>query len=444
VDIVVQRGVPHVQRRRRRGCLDRLLLPFYERESAEGRLDDETAVYCLACLLLNDTKYYQLGGPLPDGRDGTNRLSFLVLEAAHRLRIACNLTIRVHETMDPALFELGVRYLFEDRLGFPRFCGDKGLTQGFARNGFSLELARSRVAVGCHWNAIPGREYTLNDCVKINCAKVFEAAFAEMVSAGAEPSVRQLWTLYTRHLDRAIDCTARGLDFHMAHQRDNQPELVISLLCHGTVESGRDATEGGVEFYNLCVDGSALATVADSFAALEQRIEREGRMGWEGIARHIRESFSGEEGERVRLMMKQGERYGSGNGLGDAWARRISSDFTRRVTAAPTPGGYRMLPGWFSWSNTLQMGRELGATPNGRRAGEPISHGANPDPGFRKDGAPTAMVKAIAAIQPGYGNTAPIQMEIDPGLSREQGGLSGLQASFSPILTSEEHCSTLT
>ena len=45
------------------------------------------------------------------------------------------------------------------------------------------------------------------------------------------------------------------------------------MLCHGPVEKGRDATDGGVEFYNLCVDGSALATVADSFAALEQRVE---------------------------------------------------------------------------------------------------------------------------------------------------------------------------
>jgi formate C-acetyltransferase len=70
----------------------------------------------------------------------------------------------------------------------------------------------------------------------------------------------------------------------------------------------------------------------------------------------------------------------------------------------------------------------VGATPNGRRAGEPISHGANPDPGFRKDGAPTAMSQAVASIQPGYGNTAPIQLELDPGLSREEGGVQKIAA----------------
>jgi formate C-acetyltransferase len=65
------------------------------------------------------------------------------------------------------------------------------------------------------------------------------------------------------------------------------------------------------------------------------------------------------------------------------------------------------------------MGKVVPATPNGRRAWAPISHGANPDPGFRKDGAPTAMAKAIASIQPGYGNTAPIQLELDPGLAHD-------------------------
>ncbi len=53
----------------------------------------------------------------------------------------------------------------------------------------------------------------------------------------------------------------------------------------------------------------------------------------------------------------------------------------------------------------------------------PISHGANPDPGFRKDGAPTAMAVAIATVQPGYGNTAPMQIELDPGITKDEGGV---------------------
>ena len=271
--------------------------------------------------------------------------------------------------------------------------------------------------------ALPGREYTLNDCVKINVAKVFDAAFWDMIDGGGDRSLAILQRRFEEHLRRAVHCIARGLDFHLAHQTDNAPELVLDLLCHGTIEKGLDASGGGVEFYNMCVDGSGLATVADSFAALEQRIEREEVLGWDQIVQQLKDNYAGPDGQRVRLMMKNAERYGRGGSLGDQWAKRVSEMFTHLVTEKPTPGGRKMIPGWFSWSNTIGMGKALGATPNGRPAGDPISHGANPDPGFRKDGAATAMVKAIADIQCGYGNTCPIQLELDPGVSAHEGGL---------------------
>jgi len=411
------------------GQLDELLRPYYERDLADGRIDDEDAIFILACLLLSDPHYYQLGGPGPDGRDLTSPISFIILEAAHRLGASCNLTVRVHDGLDEDLFLKSVRHLFEDRLGWPRYSGDKGLVEGFMRNGYPADLARERIATGCHWMAIPGREYTMNDCVKINTAKVFEVAWREMMDeAGGTPSVADLWRRFEDHLRRAVRTTAEGIDFHLDHQRHNQPELLLNLLCHGPIEQGLDVAEGGVEFYNMCVDGSALATVADSFAALEQRIQREGAVGWDELDRHLRADWAGPDGERVRRMMRASDRYGHGRSLGDAWAVRLSEAFTRLVKAGPTPGGRNMIPGWFSWSATIEMGREVGATPNGRRAGAPISHGANPDPGFRTDGAPTAMAKAIAAVQPGYGNTAPMQLELDPGLSKEEGGAEKVAA----------------
>ncbi len=409
------------------GQIDELLRPYYERDLAEGRVDEETAIWIIACLLLNDPHYYQLGGPGPDGRDLTSRVSFLVLEAAHRLGSSCNLTVRVHDGLDDNLFMKSVRHLFEDRLGWPRYSGDKGLVEGFMRNGYPAELARQRIATGCHWMAIPGREFTMNDCVKINAARVFEVAFREMMDApGAAPGLEDLWRRFEDHLRRAVRCTAEGIDFHIDHQKHNQPELLLNLLCHGPVEKGKDVTDGGVEFYNICCDGSALATVADSFAALEQRIERENVLTWAEADAHLKADFAGAEGERVRRMLRASERYGQGRSPGDAWAVRINRLFTRLVKEKTTPGGRNMIPGWFSWSATIAMGKVVGATPNGRRAGEPISHGANPDPGFRADAAPTAMARAIAAVQPGYGNTAPIQLELDPGLTESEGGIEAV------------------
>jgi formate C-acetyltransferase len=130
------------------------------------------------------------------------------------------------------------------------------------------------------------------------------------------------------------------------------------------------------------------------------------------------------DGERARLLMHSTPRYGSGGSLADAYAVRVSRLFSDLVAEKPTPLGHTLIPGLFSWANTIPMGKDVGATPNGRRAGAPISHGSNPEPGFRRDGAPTAMALAIAKVQPGYGNTAPMQVELDPMLSREEGGVN--------------------
>ncbi|MDR1011638.1 MAG: pyruvate formate lyase family protein [Opitutaceae bacterium] len=396
------------------GQLDELLRPYYEHDLAEGMIDDDDALYYIACLLLNDPHYYQIGGPDKTGRDQTTAISHLILEAAHLLKLSCNITIRVHDGLDEKLFRRGIDILFSDQLGYPRFSGDKALVAGFMKNGFDAGLARERIAVGCNWMSLPGREYTLNDVVKINIAKVFEVAFWEMLDNADAHSVENLFSLFSTHLRHAIHCTARGIDFHLAHQYKNEPELLLNLLCHGPIERGRDASHGGVDFYNMCIDGAGLATVADSFAALEQRIEDESRLGWQALAEALRKNFDTPDGEKIRLLLSGSDRFGRGLSRGDKWAARITNLFAASVKAEPAPVGRNLLPGWFSWADTVRFGKTVGATPNGRRAGAPISHGANPHPGFRKDGALTAIVKAVADVQPGYGNTAPLQLEVDP------------------------------
>jgi len=411
------------------GQLDVLLYPFCAQDVAAGILDDEEAIFHLICMLLIDTQYYQIGGPDECGVDRTNPVSFLLLEAAHRLKTPSNITVRVWDGLDPELFDKAVKYLFDDKVGSPRFMGEQGLTEGFMRNGYPLELARNRAASGCHWCALPGVEYTLNDIVKINVAKVFDVAFRNMMAdPGAEKKFGQVWAFFEKHMRRAVEVTKQGIDFHMAHQKDVLPEVPLNLLCHGPIERGRDITDGGVEYYNMCIDLSALATVADSFAAIEQRIDQEGKLTYEELLRHLDHDW--EHAEHVRLMMKHVPRFGSGGSLGDEYGEKITKRFTEIVKEGPTPDGFNCIPGIFSWASTIPMGKVVGATPNGRHAGAPISHGANPDPGFAREssGAPTALSNAVAAVQCGYGNTVPLQLDMDPGLGRDEGGLEAVKA----------------
>jgi pyruvate-formate lyase len=396
------------------GKLDVLLRPYYERDMATGILSDEEAVFHIACLLVRNTSYCQLGGPDTSAKDETNPVSYLILEAAHRLRVPANIGVCVGDSTDPGLLRRGVEILMNDRTGIPKFLGVDNTIQGFMRNGYPVELARTRAYSGCHWSALPGREYTMNDCVKVNFAAVFDVALRDMLGDHAAlPSMEELWRRFERHMAVAVRTTAEGIDFHLAHMHEVFPELVIDLLCHGPIEKGRDASSGGVEYYNICVDGAALATVADSFAALAQKVERETQVPWNELLAHLDSDWGGPEGEKCRQVMKSVSCFGSGGSDADTWAVRTAELFTRLVKERPTPAGHTMIPGIFSWAATILMGKDVGATPNGRHAFAPISHGANPHPGFRRDGAPTALALAVASVQSGYGNASPAQIDLD-------------------------------
>jgi formate C-acetyltransferase len=256
--------------------------------------------------------------------------------------------------------------------------------------------------------------------IKINLLAVFDVAFRDMMAGpGASHSSGELWQYFEQHLRRAVAVTAAGIDFHLEHMHRVFPELVLDLLSHGPIEKGLDASHGGVEFYNIGIDATGLGNVANAFAAIEQRVERERRLSWGELLHHLDTNWSVEGGERARLMMRSVPGYARGGSLGDAYATRVAQLFTRAVKEQPVPEGRRLIPGLFSWASMFSYGQQVGATPDGRRAGETLTQGANPMPGFRTDGAPTALATAIASVQPGYGNTAPMQIDLEPTIARE-------------------------
>lgn len=425
------------------GQLEDLFNPFYEKDIKMGRLTDDEAVFYLACMFLQDSRYWQLGGPDENDNDKTCHLSYLALDAADKLNIATNLTIRVHDKLDPVFFRKSVELLFKNKQGWPRYSNDKALTEGFMRNGYSKELARKRVAAGCHWMCMPGMEYTMNDTVKVNLAMVFSVAFDDMMSntGVVKPSSEVLWDYYKKHLKIAVDATGAGIIHHLTYQTKSQPELILNLFQHGLIEKGVNITDGGANYYNMCVDGAGIAVAADSFAACEQRIDIEQKLTYDQLTQHMIANYEDQDGEYVRQMMLHSERYGGGDTLGDKWAVRISQLFTDLVKDLvrqhkDNPKHVNFIPGLFSWSNTILLGSILKATPNGRKAGEPINHGANPNGGFRKDGAVTSMCNSIAAVQPGYGNTAPVQLEVDPQITNDPDGVDKMCAMVLGILKS--------
>lgn len=340
--------------------LDVLLYPYYEKDVCQGILDDETAKFLIANLLLIDPHYYQISGVDENDKDMTNHLSYLILEAADSINIACNLTVRVHENCDSEFLKKAVYYLLKNKNGWPRFCNDKALA-----------------------------------------------------------ATQRLFELYELHLQKAVEVTAAGINLHIDHAWEVTPELIMNLMMKNTLERGEDISQCA-ELYTVGIDGAGLAVVADSFGALVTRVEQEKILSWEKVYAALDNDF---EDERTRLILNSAPKYCQGGTVSDMWANKLTESWTKAVKSQPMPEGRQLLPGWFSWARTIEYGSKVGATPNGRRKGEPISHGANPNPHFRQDGAVTAQSNGIASIQCGYGNTAPLQIEFDPMIALDDKGI---------------------
>ena len=149
----------------------------------------------------------------------------------------------------------------------------------------------------------------------------------------------------------------------------------------GPIEKGRDASDHSLRYYNIGIDGSGIAVAADSFAALETCVETEGRLSWAQVENALASDYTEAVGRYVQAVLKAAPKYGQWNSAGERWVRRLCDQFTQRVVKLRGDEGEIFIPGLFSWSKTILFGKIVGATPDGRKAGAQINHGANPMPG---------------------------------------------------------------
>jgi formate C-acetyltransferase len=291
-----------------------------------------------------------------------------------------------------------------------------------------MTIARMRSKVGCNWTALPGFEYSLQDVTRVCLAKPLLMALDDMLADGGEYSMERLTGIYEKRLTEAVQLVRDAKDWHYQYKWNNRPEVVLNLVAHGPIERGLDMSHGGVEIYDFACDAVALATAVNSLAAIEQRVVKEKRITWEQLQKVLKDNFK--DAEDIRLMLKNVPQFGAGGTAADRYAAYLADFWTHLVRDTPTTLGFTMLPGIFSHGEVFAHGKNLGATPNGRFAGAEISHSADPDPGFLPGGgtAPTAKANAVASVQSGWGNSTPLQIDIDSKLAKENGGINNVKA----------------
>lgn len=379
------------------GRVDRYLLDSF-RKSA---LDHDAALHLLCHIWVKIEGFHEvtnicIGGVTPEGKDASNELSYLVLEATNLVHSAStNLSARFHRGT-PECFLRACVDLIRTGIGFPAVFNDEVIVPMLTRLGIPLETARDYALVGCVETFLPGRQIAWSDG-RFNMPEIFTATVARLPEfTSYEALFRAFADGMRRGLEEYRDRYNRMLE---AFPPDRFPDPLLSALTRDCIARGKDINGGGSEFFRLHGVGMmGLATLTDSLAAVKKLVFEEKRIAPERLVAALNNDFRGEEELRLTLV-NCAPKYGNDTDYCDAIAADIVKLCGELTASFRTADGGYLQSCMASNIQNISAGKTVPATPDGRRAWTPLSDAASPNAGCDRNG-PTAFVNSI--VRPDY------------------------------------------
>lgn len=399
------------------GRFDQYMLPFYQASLNRGEspaflqtLLESLWVKCNDVVLLRSTssaRYFAgfptgytalLGGLTEQGRSAVNALSFLCLESYQQVRLPQpNLGVRVNNLIDRP-FLLKTAETIRLGTGIPQIFNDEVVVPAFLNRGVSLEDARDYAVVGCVELSIPGKTYGLHDIAMFNLLKVMEIAMQES-EGNAAISYEALLENIRDKIRHYIQLMVEGSNICDEGHRDWAPVPLLSSFISDCLQNGRDITEGGARYNFSGVQGIGIANLSDSLYALKGMVFDEQRLSFDALLKVLNANFATPEGERIRArLMHRFEKYGNDCDAVDETGAGLLRFYCKEVEKWRNPRGGQFTPGSYTVSAHVPLGSVVGATPDGRFAGEQLADGGlSPMLGQDAQG-PTAVLKSVSKL----------------------------------------------
>ncbi|KNC92636.1 formate C-acetyltransferase [Trabulsiella odontotermitis] len=399
------------------GRFDQYMLPFYQ--ASLNQSDDPAQlqeileslwVKCNDVVLLRSTssaRYFAgfptgytalLGGLTENGRSAVNTLSFLCLDAYQQVQLPQpNLGVRINELIDRP-FLLKTAETIRLGTGIPQIFNDEVVVPAFLNRGVSLEDARDYAVVGCVELSIPGKTYGLHDIAMFNLLKVMEIVMQEN-EGNAALTYDGLLEKIRAKISYYIALMVEGSNICDIGHREWAPVPLLSVFISDCLLQGKELTEGGARYNFSGVQGIGIANLSDSLHALKGMVFEQRRLSFDELLAVLNANFATPEGEKIRArLIHRFDKYG--NDIDDV--DNISADLLRyyckEVEKYRNPRGGLFTPGSYTVSAHIPLGSVVGATPDGRFAGEQLADGGlSPMLGQDAQG-PTAVLKSVSKL----------------------------------------------
>lgn len=443
------------------GRFDQYTDPYFEEDLAKKRITPEFAQELVDALWLkysewvwtisaNTADYFAgynqfqnltVGGKKRDGSDGTNAMTYMALKATEETKThQPGLSVRVHQDC-PEEFMAAVTHLVSTGTGFPAIHNDSAGYQMLINAGYEPDDARDWNNCGCvvphfrktgEWTAAVNMnfgsaiEYALNEGKSLMTGKqmgLTEKPAAEFTSYGEveEAFFRQFKNLCYHSI--VLTTTAQRIHKEMV------PRPFLSSCIEACMEKGVDLSKGGAK-YNVgpVITGIGLAVTANSLAAVKKLVFEEQVCTMGELVQALRADWEGYEWLRKKAQAVP--KYGNDDPYVDQIAVKIANFFYHEIHGYKDIFGAPFTTAFMGISNYIPMGRVLGATPCGRKCGEPSSEGVSPYVGSDTSTPLAAMRSAAKLNQEVHSGGTLLNLRLNQELVSTKRGQANLGATI--------------
>jgi trans-4-hydroxy-L-proline dehydratase len=427
------------------GHLDQHLYPFYRRGLDEGTLTEAAARELLQCFWIKfnnqpappkvgvtaaesgtytDFANINTGGLRPDGSDGVNDLTYLMLDVIDEMRLLQPSSNIQLSRRSPDRFLTRALEIVREGWGQPSLFNADLVVEELLRQGKSIADAREGGTSGCVETGAFGKEaYILTGY--FNLPKVLEIALGEH-DASAFESFEDVFGAFRATLEQFLAVKMRGANVIERLYATRMPAPFLSTLIDDCIAKGRDYNDGGARYNTTYIMPVGLGTVTDSLSALRHHVFEQGTVPLARLLEALGRDFDGDEPLRQALWNRT-PRYGNDDERADTLLAAVFDAVFDTVDGRPNTRGGEFHVNYLSTTCHVYFGSKVGATPDGRRAFEPLSEGISPVQGVDR-GGPTAVARSAARLDQARTGGTLLNQKFSPEAVRTAGDLAKLAA----------------
>lgn len=439
------------------GRLDQHLIPFYKKDTEEGILDEEGALELLECLwvkfnnqpappkvgiTLKESATYtdfaniNTGGITPDGQDGVNDVSYLILDCMDEMKLlqpSSNVQI---SRKTPRAFLLRACEVARKGWGQPAFYNTEAIIQELLNAGKTIEDARCGGTSGCVETGAFGNEayiltgyFNLPKILEITLNNGYDKVAGKQLGlqlgyAEDFKTYEELFEAYTKQVQYFADVKVAGSNTIERIYAKYMPAPFLSVITNDCIASGKDYNGGGARYNTKYLQGVGIGTITDCLSALKYNVYDEKRFTMKEMMQALEDNFEGHDLIK-HLVLHKTPKYGNDDEYADTIMTSVFNMYYNTITGRPSAigGEYRinMLP----TTCHVYFGEVMMASPNGRLAHMPVSEGISPEKGADVNG-PTAVIKSASKMDHLRTGGTLLNQKFTPSVVAGQEGLNNL------------------